>query len=197
MVCLISLLAVNIFGMLHTWGLFLTLWIFWGLTVGHLSQAELLIIVAGLCVKTPKQRSAAKRTSFCPQSLFLLFTLTKRRESPSMLLSDALSLSEAKTSVWISTEWTEAVSYHWRWHHTAQIFKHMHTCWPETSQSCHGCNIFIGQATIQGPQTIPPTSLELKFKRDSGIISPWCLPCRGDMDAETVMRLVEETGLVE
>lgn len=101
--------------------IFLTLWIFWGLTVGHLSQAELLIIMAELCVETPKQRSAAKRTSFCSQSLFFLFTLTKRRESPSML-----SLSEAKTSVWISTEGTEAVTYHRRWPTTQH--KYSNTC---------------------------------------------------------------------
>lgn len=111
----------------HMRTFFLTLWIFWGITVAHLSQAELLIIMAELCVETPKQRSAAKSTIFCPQSLFFLFTFTKRRESPSMLLSDALSLSDAKTSVWIYTAGTEAVTYHPQWHHTAQIFKHMLT----------------------------------------------------------------------
>lgn len=67
--------------------------------------------------------------------------------------------------------------------HSIKILKHTHTCWPETSQICHAYIVFIKQATIQGLQTIPPTSRELKFKRDSGIISPWCLPCGGDTSA--------------
>lgn len=45
---------------------------FRGLTVGCLAQADLLIII-GLHVESPKQRS----TSLCPQSLFCLLTLTK------------------------------------------------------------------------------------------------------------------------
>lgn len=155
--------------------------------------------MAELCVETPKQSSAAKSTSFCPQSLFFLFTFTKRCELSWTVLSGAPSLSDAKTSVWIPTAWTEAVTCHQQWHHTAQIFKHMHTRWPETSQNWHVFKVFIGQSTIQEPQTILPTSVELKFNRDSGIISPWCLLRRGDTstDVETVMRLVEEMGLVE
>lgn len=60
---------VNIFRTFHTLtgGYFLTLSMFWGHTVGHLSHVDLLIITASeLCVESPKQRSAVKCTSLCP-----------------------------------------------------------------------------------------------------------------------------------
>lgn len=138
---------------------FLTLWLFWGLTVGHLRQAELLIIMAELCMETPRQQSAAKCTSFCPQSLFFLFTLTNR----------VCHLRRSFQTLWAHLKQKHVFGFRLKGlrlyhiisgdanHHTEQIFKHMQTCWPETSHSCHGCSLFIGQATIQGLKTMPST----------------------------------------
>lgn len=114
---------------------FLTLWIFWGLTVGHLSQAELLIIVAELCMETPKQKSAAKRTSFCPRSLFSLFTPTKRRVCRLRCCFQMLSAYLKQKQVF-GFLLKEQRLYHWRrcfviWFSAIssrqQIFKHVLT----------------------------------------------------------------------
>lgn len=80
--------------------------------MGHLSRAELLIIMAELCMETPKQGSAAKCTKLLSTVLASpLYTHQQTHVSPLMPISDALNSSEAKTSVWTSTE---AVTQHRR-----------------------------------------------------------------------------------
>lgn len=62
----------------------------------------------------------------------------------------------------------------------------MHTCWPETSHSCHGRDLFIRRAKIQGAKMLAPTPIAVVFfLRDSGIIAPWCRSSRGDTRALT------------
>ncbi len=68
-----------------------------GLTVGRLSQADLLIIT-GLHVVSSEQRSTTKSTSLCPQSLFCLSALIKAQVCCLlMFLQYTDSSSKAKT----------------------------------------------------------------------------------------------------
>lgn len=178
MVCLIFLLAVNIFGTLHTWGHFFDTLGILGAHSGTSEPSGIInhrgralrgdsktkqrcqkhkLLSAVFCSSSLHSPRDVNRLGWCFQALPAYLT-QKNKCLDSYCMDWDCNVSSAVTP------------------HSTSIQTHADQRPPKTAMFF---KVFIGQSTIQGPQTILPTSVELKFNRDFGIISPWCLLRRG------------------
>lgn len=154
---------------------FWTHWIFWGPHSGTFVPSGIINHHSrALHGDSKTKKRCQKRASFCPQSLFFLFTLTKRRvrrlRCGFQMLSACLMQNQVFGLRLKKLRLTKIYFFV-----SAQIFKHMLT--RDLLQQPRFLTLFL-----------PPTVLDPKFKRENLVLSPlWCLSCRGD--ASTLTRI--------